>query len=93
MLFFNIGHCFEQIGNDEQAWIFYEKSLNIGYQSLPANHSHIATVLSKIGGLYDNKSNWPTGIKYFEKSLENNNNILSKDHPDLIIDFGNLASG
>ncbi|CAF2746013.1 unnamed protein product [Rotaria sp. Silwood2] len=92
MLFYNIDHCFEQIGNGDQALIFYEKSLERCNQALPANHSQTATVLSKIGGLYYNKSIWPTAIKYLEKALKINKNMLPKGHPDLIIDYDNLVS-
>ncbi|CAF3597650.1 unnamed protein product [Rotaria sp. Silwood1] len=92
MLFYNIGHCLEQIGDEEKALIFYEKSLEICNQSLPENHSQTATVLSKIGGLYYNRSNWSTAIKYLEKALEINKKILPKGHPDLTIGYGNLAS-
>jgi preprotein translocase subunit SecA/nephrocystin-3 len=75
--FFNIGDCFEQ------------KSLEICSKSLPVNHPQTSTTLSNIGGLYYKASNWTAAIKYLEKALEINRNILPKNHPDLIRSYNN----
>ncbi|CAF1217522.1 unnamed protein product [Didymodactylos carnosus] len=71
---------------------FYGKALEICHQSLPPNHPQTWKVLTNIGGLYYEKSNWLEALKYFERGLEIDKLLLSKNHPDLIASYNNLAS-
>ncbi|CAF5032257.1 unnamed protein product, partial [Rotaria magnacalcarata] len=87
----NIGAAFQSKGEDNNALLHYEKSLNILEKSLPSTHPDIATALNNIGTLYYRMGDLENAQRYHLKALQIQEKVLTPTHIHLAATYNNLG--
>jgi len=82
---------YQQKNQVEKALEFYEKTLNIEFNILPANHPSIAITLNSIGLLYLQMDDYPKTLEKFLKCLPIMLPTLSNNHPELAVIYMNIG--
>ena len=71
---------------------FYEKALEIRQQTLPADHSSLATSYNNIGLAYKNMGEYSKALSSYEKALDIRQKTLSANHASLATSYNNLGA-
>jgi tetratricopeptide (TPR) repeat protein len=74
---------YKNIGEYSKALLYYEKALAIKQQSLPANHSSLASSYNNIGLLYEKIGNYSKAYSFYERAVKIAQQSLPSDHPHL----------
>ncbi|CAF4381752.1 unnamed protein product, partial [Rotaria sordida] len=86
----NIGDVHRLMGNYEKALAFHQKALNI-QENVQCDPTDCATTYINLGETYREMKDYSTALTYFEKGLEIREKKLSKNHPDLVVVYHNMA--
>ncbi|CAF0851864.1 unnamed protein product [Adineta steineri] len=78
-------------GQYQEALSYYEKSLAIYQETLPANHLNLAMSYNNIGNVYDNMGDYPKALSSHEKALAIRQQSLPSNHPDLASSYNNIG--
>jgi tetratricopeptide (TPR) repeat protein len=86
-----LGYIKDDLGEYQEAIIFYEKDLEISQKLLPSNHPDLAASYNNIGAVYFNMGDYSKALSSYENALEIHQQSLSPDHPDLGGSYNNMA--
>ena len=78
-------------GEYNEALVFYEKSLEMGKKTLPANHPNLATSYGCLGDVYDHMGEYSKALSSYETALHMWKKTLPADHPSLATSFNNIG--
>jgi tetratricopeptide (TPR) repeat protein len=65
---------------------FYHKTLEIEENSLPSNHSSLATTYINIGRMHDHMGEYSTALSFYQKAAEMQNSF-PPNYPDLAVTY------
>jgi tetratricopeptide (TPR) repeat protein len=91
-LFYQLGWIKDNQGNNAEAIEFYEKSLEINKETLPENHSDLATSYNNLGLVYDNMGKHSQALSYYKKALEIYQKSLPINHRNFAAAYNNIGS-
>jgi tetratricopeptide (TPR) repeat protein len=80
------------LGENEEAIKFYEKSIGIFKKTLPPNHPDLATAYNTIGMVYENTGDYLKAISSQENALAIQQRVLPSNHRDLAISYNNIGN-
>ncbi|CAF1047121.1 unnamed protein product [Adineta steineri] len=91
-LYYNqLGCAKDDQGDYEKAIWYYEQGLEIDQETLPPNHSDLATSYSNIGLTYNKMGECSKALLFYEKGLKIFLKSLPSDHPDLATSYNNIG--
>ncbi|CAF0994519.1 unnamed protein product [Adineta steineri] len=91
-LYYNqLGCVKDDQGDYEKAIWYYEQGLEIDQETLPPNHSDLATSYSNIGLTYNKMGECSKALLFYEKGLKIFLKSLPSDHPDLATSYNNIG--
>jgi tetratricopeptide (TPR) repeat protein len=91
LLFEQLGTIKNNQGKYGEAIGFFEKSLEILQNSLPANHPSLAACYNNIVSVYYNMGKYSKVLSYFEKDLEISQKTLPVNHSSLATSCNNIG--
>ncbi|CAF1019657.1 unnamed protein product [Adineta steineri] len=91
-IYHQLGSIKDDQGQYQEALTYYEKSLAIYQETLPANHLNLASAYNNIGLVYYNMGDYPKALSCFEKDLAIGQQSLPSNHPSLGGSYNNLGN-
>ena len=86
-----LGYIQGRQGNHQKALSYYEKSLDIKQQTLPAHHLALATSYNNIGFTHDSMGDYLKALPFLEKALAIKQQNLPANHPDLATSYNDIG--
>lgn len=86
----NLGLVYWNTGNQDLAYEYQQKALNIRQAKLPANHADIAASYNDLGLIYSTTDALQART-YYEKALAIYQKIYGEKHPKIAIAYTNIA--
>jgi tetratricopeptide (TPR) repeat protein len=81
------GHVLRDMGKLDDAEKYYRRYLD----QLSADHPDISSCYHALGSVADEKGNYDSSLKWYNKSLEINMRTLESDHPNIASTHNNIA--
>jgi tetratricopeptide (TPR) repeat protein len=91
LIYYLIGWAKRDQGEYQEAIKFCQKSIEIRQQSLPPNHSDLASAYNNIGMVYDRVSEYSKALSSYEEALKIRQQSLPLNHCDLAISYSNIG--
>jgi tetratricopeptide (TPR) repeat protein len=79
-------------GEYNEAFRFFEKSLEIYKKTHPPNHPIFASSYINIGNMFFHTAEYSKALSYYEKAFEIQQQSLSPNHPDFANSYGNIGN-
>ncbi|CAF1148463.1 unnamed protein product [Didymodactylos carnosus] len=86
-----LGLIYRERGNNQQALVYYTKSLDFQLKYVPENLSSLAITYSNIGGVYQAEGDQEQALLNMEKALQIKLKTLPTHDPLLAIEYNNIA--
>ncbi|CAF3564827.1 unnamed protein product [Rotaria sp. Silwood1] len=86
-----LGYIKYKQGNDLEAQTFYEKTLKIYKQILPANHPWLATAYKNIGLAQISMGEHMAGLNNLQKAMNIRKEVLPSNHPSIASIFSTIG--
>jgi tetratricopeptide (TPR) repeat protein len=86
-----LGWIKQDQGKYTEAITYYEMSLKIRQNTLPANHPHLAGSYNNLGLVYNGMGECSKALSYYEKALEIDQKTLPANHPHLATSYNNIG--
>ncbi|CAF0809152.1 unnamed protein product [Adineta steineri] len=87
-----LGYIKDDQGDYGKAIWYYEQGLKIQENTLPPNHSQLATSYNNIGRVYINMGEYSKALSFNKKALEIFLRTLPSDHPSLATSYNNVGN-
>ncbi|CAF1214450.1 unnamed protein product [Adineta steineri] len=87
-----LGYIKDDQGDYGKAIWYYEQGLKIQENTLPPNHSQLATSYNNIGRVYTNMGEYSKALSFDKKALEIFLRTLPSDHPSLATSYNNVGN-
>jgi len=83
--YINIGLVYERQGDNENALLQHQKSLEIRLRVHGQKHPNVAELYHNIGSVYQMQGRGEAALDQYNKALEINVRVYGQDHPSVIL--------
>ncbi|CAF1382657.1 unnamed protein product [Didymodactylos carnosus] len=90
-IYHQIGRIKDEKGDYDQAFTFYQKTLEIKQNDLSSNQRDLADIYTDIGVVYKNIGDYVSALSFYQKSLEIDKKCVPIHHRDLATIHSNIG--